>query len=299
MRHLIHIGYPKTGSSYLHRWFSTHPQILHSPNGLAGFAGTADFTAAAAHGKSDRAWYVTSAVSLASPGPGVGRGLGWDVDSPYRPNELREARERVCAQLADIFPNAYVLMVTRGFRSMILSTYSEYLRVGGLADFDRFVRLIIENPWNYDCMLALYRRAFCGRVIVLPFELLAGNPRLFRSELERRLEISSFEFPDEKVRPSLSSAELLWYPRVRSLYRGNAFVRFQVEPRIINRLGPLFSVLNGIYRTPGPSADAIPDEIIDRMRGHTKLLKQEPPYYPYGQEYLFQPAMTGNREAGA
>src|SRR5262249_37217403 len=35
--HLIHIGYPKTGSNFLRAWFAQHPQLAYADGGIAGF----------------------------------------------------------------------------------------------------------------------------------------------------------------------------------------------------------------------------------------------------------------------
>ena len=40
--HLIHIGYPKAGSTLLRQWFEAHPQILYASGGLAGFDSVID-----------------------------------------------------------------------------------------------------------------------------------------------------------------------------------------------------------------------------------------------------------------
>jgi hypothetical protein len=34
--HLIHVGFPKTGSTYLQHWFANHPQIEFRTGQLAG-----------------------------------------------------------------------------------------------------------------------------------------------------------------------------------------------------------------------------------------------------------------------
>jgi|GEM_PF-5080405 len=35
--HLIHIGFPKSGSTFLQEWFRQHPQLFYAPGGLGGF----------------------------------------------------------------------------------------------------------------------------------------------------------------------------------------------------------------------------------------------------------------------
>ncbi len=126
-------------------------------------------------------------IDLAQPGEGT----------------LGERQARACALLAESFPDAHVLIVTRGFRSMILSSYSQYVRVGGTDDLETQVWQGGENPWRYDELIAMYRARFDGRVIVLPYELLARDPVAFRGEMERRLGVAPFEFTDAVVNCSL------------------------------------------------------------------------------------------------
>ncbi len=128
---------------------------------------------------------------------------------------MGERQERACALLADMFPDAHVLIVIRGFRSMILSSYSQYVRVGLYGRPETQVWQGGENPWQYDETIAMYRARFGDRVIVLPYELLARDPVAFRGEMERRLGVAPFAFTDRVVNRSLSPVELRWYPRLR------------------------------------------------------------------------------------
>jgi hypothetical protein len=76
--------------------------------------------------------------------------------------------------------------VTRGFRSMMLSTYSQYVRTRGLASVAAVAALagsagtVNQAPWNYDFLIRLYRCAFGeAKVMVLPFELLRDDASAF------------------------------------------------------------------------------------------------------------------------
>src|SRR3954468_15161755 len=132
-RHLIHIGYAKAGSTFLQRWFAAHPQIQYVEGGIAGYRDIYDVARQSAEPPPGIRWRVSSSEGLATPHPFVGLR---DID--YRRMHglhLPTAQANVRDALARLFPQASVLLVTRGFRSVMLSSYSQYVRTGGPDDF--------------------------------------------------------------------------------------------------------------------------------------------------------------------
>ena len=70
--HLIHIGYPKTGSNFLRRWFAAHPDLAYIEGGIGGFAGVLDIAREGVSPHPDAAYRVTSAEGLATPHANIG-----------------------------------------------------------------------------------------------------------------------------------------------------------------------------------------------------------------------------------
>lgn len=287
-RHLIHIGYPKAGSTFLQHWFAAHPEIDYAHGGIAGFGNVYEMAAAAARADDHIRWRVTSQESLAMPRAGTGS-LSAD-HGMLSAGELVARETRACTMLADLFPNAHVLIVTRGFRSLILSSYSQYVRTGGCDDLEAMVIPEGDNPWHFDRLIATYRRAFGERVIVLPFEALARDPAGFRAEIERRLGLAPFDFHDTAVNPSLSPVELRWYPRLARLLQrlpfGHRLRRHFVSAVFHNRLRLLIAVLNGIRPAVPVTGDLVPDSILEGVRGYADVLADEPLFAPYARDYL-------------
>lgn len=301
VNHLIHIGYAKAGSSILQRWFAEHPQIAFARSGIAGFATVYDVSKVVASEPGATRLRVTSEESLVTPHATAGdRIIDYDLLAERLP---QDDLHLVCDELAQVFPLAWILIVTRGFRDMMLSSYSQYVRTGGT---DRFFALDPEfgsqthrsrHVWHYDRAIDLYERAFPGRVIVLPFELLRDDPEHFVRTLEAKFQLRHRPLPAQIDNPSLSAEELLWYPR---LSRG--LTRLSMPARLRRRVTRLYltGVANGALRwlartgqvlRPGVPIrrEMVGDAVLENFRGKADRLRDDPDYRPYAADYLFTP----------
>ena len=270
--HLIHIGFPKTGSNYLRRWFASHPQLAYADGGIAGFPNVYAMARPAAG-----IWYrVTSYEGLATPLPAL---------------HLAGPQAEVCTMLAELFPGARVLMLTRGYRSMVVSSYSQYVRGGGDEDFSGFCGQILrsDNPWHYDRVARLYESAFgASNAIVMPYELLRDDAGVFTRTLADRLGIDDHAAGPERINVSLTAAELAWYPRLNRAARRlpGALRRLYVRGAFTNRLRLPIRALHGLRPATPVSADAIPAELLDALKHGAERLRTYPLYEPYAADYL-------------
>jgi len=290
-RHLIHIGYPKTGSNFLRRWFAGHPQLAFAHGGMAGFQDLYDIVRQASAPPSATRYRVTSAEGFATPQPSFGEALA-NHDLP-QPVSMAEAQRAVCSTLAELFPNAMILLVTRGFAAAIVSLYSQYARTAGWYDFAQFCGAIEETPslLDYCALIDVYAGAF-GRenVIVMPYELLRDDADAFTHALESRLGLDHFAPPRERVNASLSAEEMYWYPRLTRAVRrlpSKRVGQFYARAAFSNRLRLPIRMLNRLRPGAAINADAIPQSLIDSLRGHAACLRHDPLYTPYANNYLF------------
>lgn len=297
--HLLHVGFPKAGSTALQSWFKAHPDMIFEIDALAGYRGAQALTRDVA-GRQEAAWHVTSSEHLAMP------------MVTHDPDDLSEftgswpeGRRRVCELLGRIFPAATVLIVTRGFRSVLASAYSQYVREGGSQTIEQLygrgakpgLPLTAGDIWDYDATIALYERAFGAQnVVVLPYELLAEDASAFIGLLEDRLGLPHAGIDVPRVNVSLTAAELTWYPRFsRCASRGAALLGNRGElltARYRARLGttPLHraaTVLSAL--TPSRSAAAaatVPAAMLAACAGRAVRLAARAEYHPYRAEYL-------------
>lgn len=294
-RHLLHVGYPKTGSTFLQRWFATHPRLAYVEAGIAGFRDVYSIARESAVAKDAPLYRVTSAEVLTAPIPDAGERV-IDYKNVFNVR-VATAQLQICSTLASLFANATVLIVTRGFRSMILSTLSQYARTGGEIDLVQMVRTAHEQrdqrfleSWDYDTLISAYRSAFgADNVIVLPYELLRDDADKFIHTLALRLGIDPIPAERERVNEALSPVELYWYPRLTRVMRRLPASRLRaayISAAQENRLRRPIAVLQRLRPGTPFTAASIPDGLVDMYRGRAESLRGDPLYAPYAADYL-------------
>jgi hypothetical protein len=187
---LVHIGYHKTGTNWLqrelfrdeagYRWLGkcprTHPVRRFVRDGPLEFDADdvrRSFEPLIAETENAGLLPVVSLERL-SGHPFSG---GFDSD-------------RIAERIARVFPDARVLVVVREQRAMIVSTYKQYVQVGGACAIGDFldpprsrserVPLFDGRHFEYHRLVERYRALFGdGRVLVLPYELFVRDGRGF------------------------------------------------------------------------------------------------------------------------
>jgi hypothetical protein len=188
---LIHVGYPKTGSTCLQQDLSSRP--------AAGFWSPWRLEAKEQFLLSNPYRFSAERVrSVFEPGIEEARQRGlvavisdeWlignQVTADYRGKQIAE-------QLAAVFPGARVLIVLREQESMLLSSYREYVVCGGSETLEEFIGAAVRPGFEphclrdyleYDLGLAHYRDLFRPEaVMVEPFERMVADPVEFYRHL--------------------------------------------------------------------------------------------------------------------
>ena len=202
---IIHIGCPKAGSTFLQNYFFQNPFVNFNNNdfnklNLTGILSDDDIQKF----KVDENYRILSSEHLSVPAFGF-----YNVGIVYKDIDLIKYREDVAEKLQKMFPNAKILMVVRGFESLIPSVYSQYVSIGGCLTFSQFLKTykdVIIDLFDYDYIFNLYSRFF-GKtnICVLPYELLKKNPPKFISIIEHEFGIGNFSFDYKTVNRSISS----------------------------------------------------------------------------------------------
>ena len=294
-RHLLHIGYPKTASTFLQRWFEAHPQLAYVEGGIGGFRDVYAIARENAVSCNEPLYRVTSAEVLSAPLPDSGK-RAHDY-SRVPPLATADAQRGVCSTLAALFPNARVLIVTRGFRSMILSSLSQYARSGGDLDLCDLIRKTIEQrdprflqSWDYDALLGFYRNAFgSDNVLVMPYELLRDDADQFIRTLSENLGIEPCPVEKHRINESLSPVELYWYPRLTRAVLRLPSPRMRAayaSAAMRNRLRRPIAILQRLRPGTPVTSASIPDELVEMFRGRAESLRNNALYAPYEAEYL-------------
>jgi hypothetical protein len=113
-------------------------------------------------------------------------------------------------RIVDAFPNAKIFIVIREQCSMILSTYFQYLRKGGVSCLHTYLTRKYDgrapgfslSKFSYHEIVQFYQVLYGPeRVLVLPYEMFSNRPDIFFSKIEemcattipRDLEVDRFE----------------------------------------------------------------------------------------------------------
>jgi hypothetical protein len=113
--------------------------------------------------------------------------------------------KQLADRLVSLFPGARVLAVVREQQSAIRSAYYQYVREGGVASIEGYLHppeagryrlpLFDFDYFAYDRLIAYYQKLFgADRVLVLAYEDLAVDPRAFAAEICRFVGLGE---PDE------------------------------------------------------------------------------------------------------
>lgn len=185
---LIHVGYPKTASTYL------QAHLFREEFGFQQFGTWAEIWARLIG--PNPLWYSPEAVrETVEPTrrTGAARGL-----IPVITHELLVGHPVsgghqaawVAQRLADLWPEAQILMVIREQRQLLYSLYAQYARGSGPLSLEEYMfppggerqPSFDFRYLEFDRLIRLYQKRF-PRVKVLCFEALRANPLAFCREI--------------------------------------------------------------------------------------------------------------------
>ncbi|MDZ4845204.1 MAG: sulfotransferase [Chitinophagales bacterium] len=293
-RVIIHIGYPRAGSTFLQNWFQQHPLINYAYNKIGGFSSAHELCAYAQKNQSIHEYFAFSSEDFA-----LWRGDMNIVGLRYTPYNISSYQENLCHALYRLFPTGKVLIVTRGFASVIRSVHAHYLASGGVLSFSKFQQEngeMLSAFFNYSRILTLYRNAFgADNVIIMPYELLNENPENFICELEAELGIAThFFLSKDKVNMSFDGTLLEAYRKFSAflfkllipfpyrmqygIYGFYIYLLFTFKPF------PPIKLIHRMMRTRVP--EPVEEQTLKYFSGMGEMLKQEKLFQPYLKEYL-------------
>jgi len=291
---LIHIGYPRAGSTYIQTWFSQHPSFHYYYNSIAGFSDLLEMAKYAQKTNNVHDYFVVSCEDLS-----IWKG---EIDivglKPVKYN-INNYQQKISKTLNRIFPNAKVLIVTRGFSSIITSIYAQYLVSGGTFIFEDFMKKVgpmLQQFCNYTYIVNSYKELFGEEnLIVLPYELLKENPKLFISVIEERLGLSeSINFTIEKINSSMDnrllSAHLKFSIFLSSIISPFPY-RFQkiIYSYYILKLNqqkphPIIKALSRFVKTDMNTI--VNEETLKLFSGNAEVFRNDKLFEPYLKKYL-------------
>jgi hypothetical protein len=211
MRPLLHIGYHKTGTTWLQRHVFGDPE-----SGFSQMSGAQRLIAVNAFDFKPKRIRRQMGRKM-----GEARGLVPVLSSERLSGEPHFGgydSELIADRLAAVFPEARILVVVREQTSMFLSIYKEYIRRGGAASLRQYLAAPGDGYWmpqfrfeflEYHRLIRYYQDLFGAESVkVLPYELLRARPGAFLGEIGRFVGVQVRQPQVRSVNISLSALVL-------------------------------------------------------------------------------------------
>lgn len=295
---LIHIGYPKTGTSFLRQWFKKNPNILYTKNGILGFKNTGaicQYVHNPLQPQLPTCWAMSEEYLTTWHFEG-----GASIDNYFDKQGLKQHLQHACQHLHQLFPQAHILITTRGVDSSIQSLYSQYVRMGGVLTFEQMLKKYMPHffsvYFNYDFLINTYIETFGERqVTVLPFELLQQNPQMYVKTLENALELPHFEYDyNKKINPSFSAAELLatqkisaWVNKMQNPKIMNAYCNYLTQKRSSRLPKPILWYAKFFQKkSVQANTKQLIEPFLEPLKNKAMVLKSNFLYQKYYEQYL-------------
>ena len=223
MQPLLHIGYHKTGTTWLQQYVF--------PNAQAGFYRIAQPEVLQSAFARVGPFAFDPEVVREEFEPGIREALDRDlvpVLSAERlsgsPHSGGHDSKIIADRLAAVFPSARVLVVIREQTNMLVALYKQYVKMGGAGSFRQYVTappgdhrvpLFRFDFLEYHRLIGYYLGLFGARkVLVLPYELLQTQPRTFLERIGDFVGVPATKSEFRRVHVSQSALTLSLKRRV-------------------------------------------------------------------------------------
>jgi hypothetical protein len=194
---LIHIGYHKTGSGWLRRLFFNDPRTGFGWLGKDPEKHPVRRLVRVRPFQFDAAAFRADFEELMRPAEAEGLFpvLSYERLSGHPFSGGYDAKE-IANRLAEVFPEARIFVALREQRSMLVSTYKQYVGEGGTCSPRGFLKpprsrssripLFSLRHFEYHRLLSYYRELFAPeRVLALTYEQFVADPAAYVGEIAR------------------------------------------------------------------------------------------------------------------
>jgi sulfotransferase family protein len=309
VRVLVHIGYHKTGTNWLQRHYFGDPRTATKWVGKSGgdhpvrqlvHARPLEFDAVASRAQFDPLLRNAEAEGLLPV-------VSYERLSGHPFSGGHDSRE-IANRLKAVFPEAKVLVVIREQRSMIVSTYKQYVKAGGPLPISGFIAPPRSTsrrvPWfdlrnfEYEHLIRYYRSLYGeDAVLTLAFDQLVHDPPAFAAAIGRFAErpldhelLASLPYA-ARSNPALSAVDVaVRRRRNRLIARSEVHPAPAIESRWLRRLT---RVVLGV-----PVGSLVPQRVAERSEASLRRQVEELVGDQYRESNRATAGLTGIDLAG-
>ncbi|NET58051.1 MAG: sulfotransferase [Symploca sp. SIO2E6] len=289
---LIHIGLPKTASTWLQQVIFNNEELgflapwgSQSGEAIEQFVITDGF-----HFSAESAFKVFE--------PGLQEAAKRSMvplisHESLAGNQIKGAYygKEVADRIHAVFPEARILLLIREQKSMVLSSYREHIKMGGITTLEKFIGAGPKKPGfgplcrlaylEYDLLIAYYQKLFgVDNILVLPFELLKEKQQLLSQKILSFAGLDGTpEYRNESKNVGFRGPTIEFKRRLNFFYKSGNFGGSQIPLawRIVQKLSVTFDKLvpPSIHkRTEDKLKQFIADTIGDSFRESNQKTSQ-------------------------
>lgn len=206
---LIHVGFHKTGSTFLRDYFMNHPNVTCLQEEFSDFASKPFDMDVPINFLYETPIFISNMRFTVN---------SWELNEYERvkahlldKNLIENYQQKIAKELSNHFKNAKILITTRQEDEFKKSLYNQYILNGGTDSLHRFILKSkhLKTLFDYDRITTMYSDFFGeSNVIIKKYEDLKSNPKQFLSELCELLTVNYLEINIKKSNMSLSMTKL-------------------------------------------------------------------------------------------
>ena len=241
---LIHVGYHKTGTSWLQqKLFSSKSEYFKPVS--SGVSGQSSLIKSFVY---DEEGYLLSPFEnnyerIYRDVESIIKNIDFGSKIPIISHERFSGNphsggfdaKKIAKMLNVCFPNAKILIVIREQKSFIMSNYFQYLSIGGTYGLGRYLNtkydgkrpFFMPNHINYTFLVKEYQELYGKKnVLILPYEMFKGEPELFFYKLGDFLNLE-IKVNEKCLRSTVNKKKYkfsMYYLRFMNLFKSSASV---------------------------------------------------------------------------
>ena len=232
---LIHIGYPKSASTFLQKCVFKNEKSQSPFLPLSGGQAIQEFVLA-------NEFSFSSSIAMQAFQSSLSKATQSNL-VPVISNEILTGDQiagkywgrQVADRMYETFPNAKILIIIREQKSMILSSYKQYIKLGGTETIQKFIGTGEEKAGfgsichldflQFHLLISYYYNLFGkANVLVLPFELLKNDYSQFMDSILDFVNLpKNLQFENEKVNVGYGSFALAFRRKLNFVIESGYF----------------------------------------------------------------------------
>lgn len=221
---ILHVGFHKSGSTFIQNYFENHTDVFFSRKILADFIHDFRQEIPPFEQQTEQEHIFLSDMRLTVNS--WGKTELERIENQSAATNVCEIQKEIAVKLKERFPSARILITHRSKDQLIPSLYSQYLLNGGTKSYHAFAKKSsdILMLFDYEYIIHLYSELFGSEnTVVFSYDELKTDPEIFISKI-----CTAFQIPVQPQELKVINPSLRKKSKINRRYI-NLFVHFSLK----------------------------------------------------------------------